>query len=474
MPLAPPPPRHVPAQQVPRSIATPPPPPSAPPASIRGSRSLGRHDSARSGRAGRKESPARARSPCAAAPQRPAYREQVLNKLLKGLEEDSLTVADVLGVLETELRQAQPNPSGAPSISAQMERYIGPLAEISSPSGPGRPTTPQRLELAKRGPEAAQALATGGGGSVAVGGTLVPAAPPTQAVVLGCARCEVLEQQVRAMAQALAGIGARMFNWSLSSCVDAVERQGLWHVLLKYIRPCASVDARIAETVNGLQAALGAKSDNIVDEVLEGSHHRAAMGSFASVHQPSLGKKWQPHTKGPIAVGIVDRSAPPSGEIRSMRLATDQLHQATLPSETPNAIVVSPAQVNAASNMVAEVTVSFGASQAAKRLSGVYVYVRGVEVNGRPIYKRGLKHLVHLDDGTWVIKDGPGGEDDADVYAYVQDNAREPQGIREPWNVADDGDGFVSDARGRVTPGRSAAHADAAVYDLPDLGPETE
>merc|ERR1712125_81362 len=70
-----------------------------------------------------------------------------------------------------------------------------------------------------------------------------------------------------------------------------------------------------------------------------------------------------------------------------------------------------------------EVTVRFQASTAGLRLSGVYLTVPGPKVNGRSVYARGSEYLLYLDDGTWVVKEGPASNSDCYVYAFVEDNA---------------------------------------------------
>merc|ERR1712083_459351 len=99
-----------------------------------------------------------------------------------------------------------------------------------------------------------------------------------------------------------------------------------------------------------------------------------------------------------------------------------------------------------------EVIVGFVASLEARKLNGTYIKKSGVQVNGRPIYARGREHIVFLDDGCWAIKEGPGGNAGADVYAYVEDSATEPFNVRKPWFVMDDRDGFMTDISGKVTP----------------------
>jgi len=111
------------------------------------------------------------------------------------------------------------------------------------------------------------------------------------------------------------------------------------------------------------------------------------------------------------------------------------------------------------------VTVRFGASRAAKKLNGGYELIPGAEINGRQIWANGKKNIwiMYFSDGTWVIKLGPDHDLDADVFAYVRDEAMLPHRIENPWNVAADGDGFLVDVRGAITPGRSLEKREAIV-----------
>merc|ERR1712061_945678 len=71
--------------------------------------------------------------------------------------------------------------------------------------------------------------------------------------------------------------------------------------------------------------------------------------------------------------------------------------------------------------IVEEVIVGFSASSAARTLNGNYARKSPTGINSWPVYSRGNKHIVHLDDDTWVLKDGASCESGAYVYAYNED-----------------------------------------------------
>eukprot|EP00913_Durusdinium_trenchii_P027635 g25917.t1 len=58
-----------------------------------------------------------------------------------------------------------------------------------------------------------------------------------------CSRCHVLNMQVRALAQSLAGLGAKAFNWSMG--LSKLQRRDLAEAVLEYCRPCAHLDTTL-------------------------------------------------------------------------------------------------------------------------------------------------------------------------------------------------------------------------------------
>ncbi|CAJ1342550.1 unnamed protein product, partial [Effrenium voratum] len=68
-------------------------------------------------------------------------------------------------------------------------------------------------------------------------------APLSEGVAGMCSRCPVLNMQVRALSQSLAGLGAKAFNWS--SGLSKLQRRDLAEVVLEYCRPCAHLDSTL-------------------------------------------------------------------------------------------------------------------------------------------------------------------------------------------------------------------------------------
>mmetsp|Transcript_99050 Transcript_99050/g.288931 ORF Transcript_99050/g.288931 Transcript_99050/m.288931 type:complete len:255 (+) Transcript_99050:59-823(+) len=245
-------------------------------------------------------------------------------------------------------------------------------------------------------------------------------------------------QQVRAAAQSLAGLGARVFNWSLSSALQETERIGLWELALMYLEPCVHIDERIADSCRGLKAALGHLPGIRKQEAAEavpGGGSSEETGHRTLALEQALTNAMLPPAAA-IAGGAPSAGFPSSRDTgREPRLGRSSPRRAR--EEEP----------------VDEVVVTFTASHEARKLNGSYVRRPGVLMNGRAVYLRGREHLVYVDDGTWVIKEGASGEAGAYVYAYCEDASPEPFLARSPWHVMDDADGFVADQRARVVPG---------------------
>ncbi|CAK9061740.1 Hypothetical protein SCF082_LOCUS32284 [Durusdinium trenchii] len=160
----------------------------------------------------------------------------------------------------------------------------------------------------------------------------------------------------------------------------------------QYLQPCAHLDGRLAETCSSLAAALKRDSRKVP---------LAAPGGHGLTSSPRRDEQPRP---GAMAAPVTE-----------------------------------------------EVLVSFKATSEAKKLNGVYRRRTDLQVNGRPVYCNGNRHLLFMADGAWVIKEGPSSEEGAYVYAYVEDSeAQEPFGVRRPWQVMDDRDGFVVEREGLV------------------------
>merc|ERR1719333_1248283 len=128
---------------------------------------------------------------------------------------------------------------------------------------------------------------------------------------------------------------------------------------------------------------------------------------------------------------------------------------AQAPVPAPVAAEKKASVVSSPQAILAEgVVVTFTASENAKKLNGTYTRVLKSEVNGRPVFAgpNGL-YLMWLSDGNWAITDQDkpktDGEDD-DVFAYVEDQAADPSVVKGNWQVLDDGEDFVEDAKAAV------------------------
>ncbi|CAK9113446.1 unnamed protein product [Durusdinium trenchii] len=241
------------------------------------------------------------------------HEAQLLGRLLQGLQESSLSVHDVMGVMELDLKR--PN-------------YGASLAETVAAQGSATPVA--------------------GAAPVAAG------AGDAAGAVDACARCRVLERQIQALAQALAGLGARVFNWTASGLSLRSQKTFLWDMTQQYLQPCAHLDGRLAETCSSLAAALKRDSRKVP---------LAAPGGHGLTSSPRRDEQPRP---GAMAAPVTE-----------------------------------------------EVLVSFKATSEAKKLNGVYRRRTDLQVNGRPVYCNGNRHLLFMADGAWVIKEGPSSEEGA-------------------------------------------------------------
>lgn len=120
-----------------------------------------------------------------------------------------------------------------------------------------------------------------------------------------CPHCAVLAQQVQALAQALAGLGPRVFSWALNRGTSLVERSSLLDMLLRYMCPVEHVDDRIASACISLQSQRGAASsprgnienpaDTRIDRITpsEEDFRRDPEQQHQAQHHTSQPQRWQ-------------------------------------------------------------------------------------------------------------------------------------------------------------------------------------
>lgn len=67
----------------------------------------------------------------------------------------------------------------------------------------------------------------------------------------GCSHCVGMKMQVRALAQSMAGLAAKVFNWS--SSLGKLQRRDLAEMILEYCKPCAFLDTHLQDLYFGLK-----------------------------------------------------------------------------------------------------------------------------------------------------------------------------------------------------------------------------
>jgi hypothetical protein len=66
--------------------------------------------------------------------------------------------------------------------------------------------------------------------------------------------------QVRALAQSLAGLGARVFNWSVG--LNVAQRRDLSMLIMDYARPCSHIDESVENLAGNSAAHSGTMMNN--------------------------------------------------------------------------------------------------------------------------------------------------------------------------------------------------------------------
>lgn len=314
-----------------------------------------------------------------------------LTQLLCGLADGRLSVAGILRALDEDIQEWQ-----------------------DSLPAPGRGSAP----LLVRGGCGGGGCGGGGGG-----GREQHAQPSAEGPGM-----QLVERQLRAVCQSLAGLAARMFNWSISAGLREVECLGLWDLIVQYLDPCKGVDERIADTCRALSKALSEGRTAPSGHALTAGASRPASASMPGSTRP------EPATQRAFGDACVSGAA---------LAATGR----------GGGGVLTPLPKHFPGEAVDEVLVAFTVSREARRLNGTYRRKVGLIVNGRPVYEHAGKCIVHLDDGTWAVKEGADGDAGAFVYAFAEDAAAEPFATRALWQAVDDGDGFVAERSGGLTRG---------------------
>lgn len=124
---------------------------------------------------------------------------------------------------------------------AYTDPLVGPVLEDLRDEDFSPSRAVDLLESELRSP-AVRLQSPGESGALGFQGALRGDSTPSRSV-RECERCSVMGVQVRALAQSLAGLGARIFNWS--SDMQAVRRKDLAEVVLGYAQPCAHIDEAI-------------------------------------------------------------------------------------------------------------------------------------------------------------------------------------------------------------------------------------
>eukprot|EP00927_Polykrikos_kofoidii_P081340 TRINITY_DN7861_c0_g1_i1.p1 TRINITY_DN7861_c0_g1~~TRINITY_DN7861_c0_g1_i1.p1 ORF type:complete len:835 (+),score=154.20 TRINITY_DN7861_c0_g1_i1:71-2575(+) len=128
----------------------------------------------------------------------------------------------------------------------------------------------------------------------------------------GCWRCGVLAVQARALSQALAGLGARCYNWSCGLSSGETRPRELAGTILEYVRPCAHLDASLRELCADLERMCNVDGTALYSTVSEKTVAAASKSTvpLAAAEEPMGRKKVQ----GGVPLDKpLDKSCPPVG-----------------------------------------------------------------------------------------------------------------------------------------------------------------
>jgi len=163
------------------------------------------------------------------APESPAG-DLLLERLLKGLENKEMSVGDALGALESKLQRADAAGRAESGSSAADSRR-----DMDSMAGRWAPETLQDISGGMDGPTSGRQ----------------PSAAAGSASQRASEQCAALSLQVKALAQSLAGIGARAFQWA--SALSVPLQRELASLVLEYTRPCAHIEASLQDLCEELE-----------------------------------------------------------------------------------------------------------------------------------------------------------------------------------------------------------------------------
>lgn len=232
-----------------------------------------------------------------------------------------------------------------------------------------------------------------------------------------------------AVIQALVGLSARIFNWSLVAKIDIEDRRYLWELMLQYLSPCeGDGNGKIADVSRRIRAAIPA------------GHPRPAEQP-ALIYPDDFPLRFATTLRTEREVHANTRAA----RVRSTAAAVGDCERAST-ALVPPITSASPLKMASA---LGEVTICLNGSETGRRISGIYTK-RGGRVGGRLVFMKGIFNLYYQ-RSAWVIEEakstGP------ELLAYVQDQALEPEAIAGPWHVKVGEEGCVVDERGSVKVG---------------------
>eukprot|EP00746_Dinoflagellata_sp_MGD_P082591 gnl/MRDRNA2_/MRDRNA2_32799_c0_seq2.p1 gnl/MRDRNA2_/MRDRNA2_32799_c0~~gnl/MRDRNA2_/MRDRNA2_32799_c0_seq2.p1 ORF type:complete len:794 (+),score=175.99 gnl/MRDRNA2_/MRDRNA2_32799_c0_seq2:74-2455(+) len=350
--------------------------------------------------------------------------QQRLRQLISGLQDENLSVNDVLSLLENELRWPQgsndaphilpeweaptkpkdpmPQTAAQPHMNEQpVVRFeYSPGSRTLGPSAHGiSPRSPAKAPLVVLSVEEQQLLTQGNHRQESTNQSITPPLLPGSNVSGGieeggpeCGNCKVLQRQLRAVLQSLAGISSRIYHWS--ECLNIGRRQEILSLTLEYLRPCSHVDPALEQICSVLAAEFlkGSKSNTVQPrgEKQMWSWWDAKPNGFDSPSQKSYGN---------------------SGIAANTTAATKDF--------------IPPEQIELRQ---APTTI----------MSGIYKRTDTI-VNDRVVYHQltsdGDFYFVYCDDDVWALKQNNTGNPDDSMFIFCEESVPHPAACRSFWKT---------------------------------------
>eukprot|EP00971_Amphidinium_carterae_P305673 6074633-Amphidinium_carterae.1 len=216
-----------------------------------------------------------------------------------------------------------------------------------------------------------------------------------------CRRCPALQKQNKAIAQGLAGLALRMYNWSIAQRnLTHEERIALVELVLMYVDPCEGVEGVVEEASTSLHNAVESMRSlssrrnapphaDVTVTVSAGSSMPSGLRTLESMRLVSTQDSQKPPTTStspPVAQPYPKPTSPYRLAPSALQHPLTRAHGAGRSVDPARLVTASPA-AGRTGNEVSGVKVNFQSSRiSADELNGFYAAGDFPDVLGRPVF----------------------------------------------------------------------------------------